>query len=166
MPSAPAADESRRRPQPADGVPAPGAAPSPAPRAATVLPTLDESVRAVGGGLTTLGVTVLLVVLAGAGALADALTAQKLVWGFAVLFSVACLWTALRVRPRDRRTALVAPPLVYALIIAIAVTAAGGRQPLRQWAFDVALLLADRAPVLVTGLVLAAAALLWRRRRR
>jgi hypothetical protein len=131
-----------------------------------VLPTLDESVRAAGGGLTTLGVTVLFVVLAGAGALADAVIANELAWGFTVLFCVACAWTALRVRPRDRRTALVAPPLLYALFIAIAATAAGGRQPLRQWGFDAALLLADRAPVLVSGLVLVAAVLLWRRRRR
>jgi hypothetical protein len=108
----------------------------------------------------------LLATLTGAGAAADGLVFNRLSWFFGALFWLGCAWVALRVRWRDRRAALVVPPLVYAATVAVAVVVAGGSQPLRQLAFDGALLLSDRAPVLVGGLVLVVAIMLWRRRRR
>jgi hypothetical protein len=119
-----------------------------------------------GGGFTVAGATLLLTVLSAAGALVDALVFDRLVWAFGALFCLGCTWIALRLRRRDRRAAFVVPPLVYAAIVVVAALVSGDRAGLRQEAFDAVLLLSDRAPVLICGLVLVLVITVVRARRR
>ena len=116
------------------------------------------------GGLTSSGATVLLAALAGAGALADAVISRELAWLFLCGFVAGCAWVGWRIRRRSQRTALVAPPLVYAAVVLVASLFRGG-SGIGSRALHLAELLGDRAPTLLTGLAVVGVLLLLRRRR-
>lgn len=71
------------------------------------------------GRLSGAGVVVLLLLIAGAGGAADALINDGLGRVFDVVFVVACVLTALMVRHGTLATAVVAPPIVYAVLVVV-----------------------------------------------
>jgi hypothetical protein len=71
------------------------------------------------GRLSGAGVVVLLLLIAGAGGVADALLNDSLGHLFDAAFVVACVLAALAVRHGTLATAIVAPPIVYAVLVIV-----------------------------------------------
>ena len=112
-------------------------------------------------GLTRSGVYV--VVLAGSlvGLQVDVFTGGGVGWIFGVVFCASCVYAALEVRASDRLAAVIAPPLVFALLMLLDNLARGSG--------DVASRLINTAndllrygPMLWTGTALAIAVVLAR----
>jgi hypothetical protein len=70
-------------------------------------------------GMTSLGVVVLICALTLLGGLADMAISGHRGHLFGVLFAIASALAAIAVRRRDLNTAMIAPPLVYCLMIVV-----------------------------------------------
>ena len=121
---------------------------------------------AYGGGLTVRGAVVLVTAPTLLGAGFDAFVQHSLGWGFGLGLGLGGAWAAARLRPHERRAALVVPPLVYAAVVVATSIVQGAGGGMGERALDATVLLAERAPSLVTALVLAAAVMRWRDRQR
>jgi hypothetical protein len=117
------------------------------------------------GLLTGLGATLLLVVASSLGALLDLFLVGGPDWALTALFVAACGYTAVRVRPADRYSALVAPPLAFVasiLVLADLMPDTFGHGVLGLAASALALL-AAKAKAMYFGTALTAVVLLVRR---
>jgi hypothetical protein len=110
-----------------------------------------------GSGLTTPGAVLLGAVLMAVGAMADLMFGNSLSVGFAAMFIIASAVMALGLRVRSLASAVIAPPLLFALATMVAAKASGDVNGSKALAFDAATSLALSAPVLFGGTALAAA---------
>jgi hypothetical protein len=110
-----------------------------------------------GSGLTTPGAVLLGSVLMGVGAMADLMFGDSLSVGFAAMFVIASAVMAFGLRVRSLASAVIAPPLLFALATMVATKASGEVNGSKALAFDTATSLALSAPVLYGGTALAAA---------
>lgn len=109
-----------------------------------------------GSGLTTPGAVLLGATLVGIGAMADLVFGDSLSFGFATMFVLASAAMALTLRIRSLATAVIAPPLLFALTTMATAKLSGEVDGSRALALDTATTLALSAPVLFGGTALAA----------
>ena len=109
-----------------------------------------------GSGLTTPGAVFLGATLLGIGAMADLAFGDSLSFAFATMFVLASAAMALTLRVRSLATAVIAPPLLFALATMVAAKVSGEVDGSRALALDTATTLALSAPVLFGGTALAA----------
>jgi hypothetical protein len=110
-----------------------------------------------GSGLTTPGAVLVGSVLLGVGASADLVFGDALGVGFAAMFVIASAVMALTLRVRSLATAVIAPPLMFAIATMLVGKLSGEVHGSRALALDTATSLALSAPVLFGGTALAAA---------
>ena len=110
-----------------------------------------------GSGLTTPGAVFLGGALVGIGAMADRAFGDSLSFGFATMFVIASAAMAMTLRVRSLATAVIAPPLLFAMTTMVAAKLSGEVTGNRALALDTATSLALSAPVLFGGTALAAA---------
>lgn len=110
-----------------------------------------------GSGLTTPGAVLVGSVLMAVGAIADLAFGDSLGVGFAAMFVIASVLMALTLRVRSLASAVIAPPLMFAIATMLAGKLSGEVDGSRALALDTATSLALSAPVLFGGTALAAA---------
>ena len=110
-----------------------------------------------GSGLTTPGAVLVGTVLIGIGAMADLGFGDSLGVGFAAMFVIASALMALTLRVRSLASAVIAPPLIFAIATMLVGKLSGEVHGWRALALDTATSLALSAPVLFGGTALAAA---------
>ena len=125
------------------------------PPAAVLGADFARRVRA-GSGLTSPGAVLLATGLLGIGAMADLAFGDAVGVGFAAMFVIACAAMALTLRLRALATAVIAPPLLFAMGTAVTARISGDVEGTRAVALDTATTLALSAPVLFGGTALAA----------
>lgn len=113
----------------------------------------DLPSRARAPGLTPAAAVLLALGLALLGGALDVATGRGLRVTFAVCFVTGCVLGAALVRPSGLRTAVVAPPLLYALLALLAGLTQGSAVPrsVTRQALELFTELVIGAPVLVTG---------------
>lgn len=126
-----------------------------------VVPEARTSSR--GPGLPWPGVVVLVVVVTGVGVVVDRFVSHRLGLGAAVAYVIAAVLVALLVCRRDLVSAVVAPPVMFALIVAAARIVAKGWQGVTGTGLRVATELALLAPGLWIGTALALIIVIVRR---
>ena len=109
-----------------------------------------------GSGLTTPGAVLLGATLVGIGAMGDLAFGDSLGFAFATMFVLASAAMALTLSVRSLATAVIAPPLLFALTTMVAAKLSGEVDGSRALALDTATTLALSAPVLFGGTALAA----------
>ena len=109
-----------------------------------------------GSGLTTPGAVLVGAVLMGVGAMADLTFGGSLGAGFAAMFLIASTVMALTLRIRSLASAVIAPPLLFAIAAMVVAKSSGEVNGTRALALDTATSLALTAPVLFGGTALAA----------
>jgi hypothetical protein len=77
-------------------------------------------------GLSAAGVVVIVLAGSTVGMIIDAVTGGGIGWIFGAFFILSSLYAALQVRTRDRLSAAIVPPLVFALLILVNGVANGG----------------------------------------
>jgi hypothetical protein len=110
-----------------------------------------------GSGLTTPGAVLVGTVLIGIGAMADLAFGDTLGVGFAAMFVIASALMAMTLRVRSLASAVIAPPLMFAIATMLVGKLSGEVHGSRALALDTATSLALSAPVLFGGTALAAA---------
>jgi len=110
-----------------------------------------------GSGLTTPGALLVGSILMGVGAMADLAFGDSLGVGFAAMFVIASAVMALTLRVRSLASAVIAPPLMFAIATMLVGKLSGEVHGSRALALDTATSLALSAPVLFAGTALAAA---------
>ena len=110
-----------------------------------------------GSGLTTPGAVLVGAVLIAIGAIADLAFGHSLGVGFATMFVIASAVMALTLRVRSLASAVIAPPLMFAIATMLVGKLSGEVHGSRALALDTATSLALSAPVLFGGTALAAA---------
>ena len=109
-----------------------------------------------GSGLTTPGAVLVGALLMGVGAMADLTFGGSLGVGFETMFVIGSMAMAMTLRVRSLASAVIAPPLLFALAAMLAAKLSGDVQGSRALAFDTATSLALSAPVVFGGTALAA----------
>ena len=110
-----------------------------------------------GSGLTTPGAVIVGGLLIAVGAMADLGFGDSLGFGFATMFVIASAVMALTLRVRSIASAVIAPPLMFAIATMLVGKLSGEVHGSRALALDTATSLALSAPVLFGGTALAAA---------
>jgi len=110
-----------------------------------------------GSGLTTPGAVIVGGFLIAVGAMADLGFGDSLGFGFATMFVIASAVMALTLRVRSIASAVIAPPLMFAIATMLVGKLSGEVHGSRALALDTATSLALSAPVLFGGTALAAA---------
>ena len=110
-----------------------------------------------GSGLTTPGALLVGTVLVAIGATADLVFGDSLGVGFAAMFVIVSAMMALTLRVRSLASAVIAPPLMFAVVTMLAGKLSGEVHGSRALALDTATSLALSAPLLFGGTALAAA---------
>jgi len=110
-----------------------------------------------GSGLTTPGAVLVGTVLMTIGAIADLAFGGSLGAGFATMFVVASAVMAMTLRIRSLASAVIAPPLMFAVATMLVGKLSGEVHGSRALALDTATSLALSAPVLFGGTAVAAA---------
>jgi hypothetical protein len=107
-------------------------------------------------GLTAAGVVVVLLAVSLVGLLLDVFTGAGIGWVFGGFFVAACAYVASQVRRGELIWAVIAPPLVFAVLVGVhaMVTAAGGLLGKVAQAMNSLL---DYGPMLWVGTAVAAA---------
>jgi len=115
-------------------------------------------------GLTATGALLLALLLTGAGAVLDAVVGQRQLWLlFTIGFVLSSGLCAQRVHREDLGTSVLLPPIVYAVVVAVA--AYGGSRSssgLRQQVLDASTAMILHTPILLGGTLLAAVVALRR----
>lgn len=119
------------------------------------------------GGLSSVTAVILLLVVVLAAAIGTALTGDPASRTFNVVFAVATIYVALRIRLKHRFTALVTPPLVYvfALFVAALLNSESTTRSLQRDVEDTFLNLVLGAPWLIGSMIVALIVLTIRSRR-
>jgi hypothetical protein len=110
-----------------------------------------------GSGLTTPGAAIVGGFLIGIGAMADLTFGGSLGVGFAAMFVIASAVMALTLRVRSLASAVIAPPLMFAMATMVVGKLSGEVHGSRALALDTATSMALSAPVLYGGTAAAAA---------
>ncbi len=113
-----------------------------------------------------MGALLLALLLTGAGAVLDAVVGQRQLWLlFTIGFVLSSGLCAQRVHREDLGTSVLLPPIVYAVVVAVAVAVYGGSRSssgLRQQVLDASTALILHTPILLGGTLLAAVVALRR----
>jgi hypothetical protein len=119
-------------------------------------------------GLTGPGVALVLLAASVVGAVIDTTVGDDLGPFFAVLFVASSLYAATQVRRADLFAAVIAPPLVFLLVVGVheVLAPTGNSRALIDLVGDLVSALALGAPTLWAGTAVAAAVVLLRRRYR
>jgi hypothetical protein len=115
-----------------------------------------------GSGLTTPGAVLVGSVLIAIGAITDLAFGDSLGVGFAAMFVIASAVMALTLRIGSLASAVIAPPLMFAVATMLVGKLSGEVHGSRALVLDTATSLALSAPVLLGGTALAAAIALVR----